>query len=117
VLVVDDNVDGADSLALVLRRSGHEVVVAYDGRDALAQSERQAFDVVLLDIGLPDDLDGYEVARRLRAAPGGRRMGLIAITGYGQAEDQRRAYDAGFDAHLTKPVAPERLRQVMAGLQ
>ena len=73
-------------------------------------------DIALIDIGLPD-LDGYEVARRLRAAPGGRGIGLIAITGYGQAEDQRRAYDAGFDAHLTKPVAPERLRQVIAGLQ
>ena len=57
------------------------------------------------------------VPSSLRAAPGGRRMGLIAITGYGQAEDQRRAYEAGFDAHLTKPVAPERLKQVMAGLQ
>jgi CheY-like chemotaxis protein len=73
-------------------------------------------DVALIDIGLPD-VDGYEVARQLRAAPGGRGIGLIAITGYGQAEDQRRAYEAGFDAHLTKPVAPERLRQVLAGMR
>jgi CheY-like chemotaxis protein len=71
--------------------------------------------VALIDIGLPD-VDGDEVARRMRAAAGGRSIGLIAITGYGQAEDQRRAYEAGFDAHLTKPVAPERLKQVMAGL-
>ena len=82
----------------------------------LALAAESTPDIALIDIGLPD-VDGYEVARRLRASPGGRRMGLVAITGYGQAEDQRRAYEAGFDAHLTKPVAPERLKQVMAGLQ
>jgi len=73
-------------------------------------------DVVLIDIGLPD-MDGYEVARRLRSALNGRRIGLVALTGFGQPEDQRRAFDAGFDAHLVKPVSAERLKQVIAELQ
>jgi len=116
VLIVEDNDDARHMLHEVLAYSGHDVREARDGTSGLALAAESRPDVALIDIGLPD-LDGYEVARRLRAAPGGRRMGLIAITGYGQAEDQRRAYEAGFDAHLTKPVAPERLRQVMAGLQ
>jgi CheY-like chemotaxis protein len=116
VLIVEDNDDARDMLHRALEFSGHEVREARDGTSGLALAAEAHPDVALIDIGLPD-LDGYEGARRLRAAPGGRRMGLIAITGYGQAEDQRRAYEAGFDAHLTKPVAPERLKQVMAGLQ
>jgi CheY-like chemotaxis protein len=116
ILVVDDNDDAREMLRVLLSMSGHEVIEARNGRDGIELAEAHGPDVALVDIGLPD-LDGYEVARRLRAAPGGRRMGLIAITGYGQPEDQRRAYEAGFDAHLTKPVAPERLRQVMAGLR
>ena len=87
---------------------------ARDGTSGLALAAERVPDVALIDIGLPD-LDGYEVARRLRASPGGRRMGLVAITGYGQPEDQKRAFEAGFDAHLTKPVAPERLKQVHGG--
>ena len=116
VLIVEDNDDARHMLHAALAFSGHQVREARDGTSGLALAAEEHPDVALIDIGLPD-LDGYEVARRLRAAPGGRRMGLIAITGYGQAEDQRRAYEAGFDAHLTKPVAPERLKQVMAGLQ
>jgi len=116
VLIVEDNDDARAMLHEVLAFSGHDVREARDGATGLALAAQARPDIALIDIGLPD-LDGYEVARRLRAAPGGRRMGLIAITGYGQAEDQRRAYEAGFDAHLTKPVAPERLKQVMAGLQ
>jgi CheY-like chemotaxis protein len=116
VLIVEDNDDTRQMLHEALAFSGHDVREARDGASGVALAAEDVPDVALIDIGLPD-LDGYEVARRLRAAPGGRRIGLIAITGYGQAEDQRRAYDAGFDAHLTKPVAPERLRQVMAGLQ
>jgi signal transduction histidine kinase len=115
ILVVDDNAAAAQGIEKLLTHQGHDVSIVYDGLSALTAVTSMGPQVVLLDIGLPD-LDGYEVARRLRAAPGGRRMGLIAITGYGQAEDQRRAYEAGFDAHLTKPVAPERLKQVMAGL-
>jgi signal transduction histidine kinase len=116
VLIVEDNDDTRQMLHAALTFSGHEVREARDGASGIAAATESPPDVALIDIGLPD-LDGYEVARRLRAAPGGRRIGLVAITGYGQAEDQRRAFDAGFDAHLTKPVAPERLRQVMAGLQ
>jgi signal transduction histidine kinase len=115
VLIVEDNDDTRHMLHEVLAFSGHDVREARDGASGLALAAESRPDVALIDIGLPD-VDGYEVARRLRAAPGGRRMGLIAITGYGQAEDQRRAYEAGFDAHLTKPVAPERLKQVIAGL-
>jgi signal transduction histidine kinase/CheY-like chemotaxis protein len=116
VLIVEDNDDTRQMLHETLAFSGHEVREARDGASGLALAAEARPDVALIDIGLPD-LDGYEVARRLRAAPGGRRIGLIAITGYGQREDQRRAYEAGFDAHLTKPVAPERLKQVMAGLR
>jgi CheY-like chemotaxis protein len=115
VLIVEDNDDTRQMLHEALAFSGHDVREARDGATGLALAAESRPDVALIDIGLPD-VDGYEVARRLRAAPGGRSIGLIAITGYGQAEDQRRAYDAGFDAHLTKPVAPERLKQVMAGL-
>jgi signal transduction histidine kinase len=116
VLIVEDNDDTRAMLHEALAFSGHDVREARDGASGLALAAEKTPDVALIDIGLPD-LDGYEVARRLRAAPGGRRIGLVAITGYGQPEDQRRAFDAGFDAHLTKPVAPERLRQVMAGLR
>jgi PAS domain S-box-containing protein len=116
VLIVEDNDDARHMLHEALAFNGHEVREARDGASGLALAAESTPDIALIDIGLPD-VDGYEVARRLRASPGGRRMGLIAITGYGQAEDQRRAYEAGFDAHLTKPVAPERLKQVMAGLQ
>jgi signal transduction histidine kinase/CheY-like chemotaxis protein len=115
VLIVEDNDDTRQMLHEALAFSGHDVSEARDGATALALAAESRPDVALIDIGLPD-VDGYEVARRMRAAPGGRSIGLIAITGYGQAEDQRRAYEAGFDAHLTKPVAPERLNQVMAGL-
>jgi len=103
VLVVDDNVDAADSLRLVLDLQGHETEVAYDPASALVAVERFAPDCVLLDIGLPE-IDGYETARRIRALPGGDRVRLIAVTGWGQQEDKQRARAAGFDAHLTKPV-------------
>ncbi|HJS76567.1 MAG TPA: ATP-binding protein [Burkholderiales bacterium] len=116
VLIVEDNDDARLMLHEALAFSGHRVQEARDGATGLALAAQSTPDIALIDIGLPD-VDGYEVARLLRASPGGRRMILIAITGYGQTEDQRRAYEAGFDAHLTKPVAPERLKQVMAGLQ
>lgn len=103
VLVVDDNVDAADTLRLVLELQGHETEVAYDSASALTAVERFAPDCVLLDIGLPG-IDGYETARRIRKLPGGRRLRLIAVTGWGQEEDKQRAFAAGFDAHLTKPV-------------
>ncbi len=108
VLVVDDNVDAAQSLRMLLELEGHEVRLAHDGLAALEAARAFAPAVVLLDIGLPG-LDGYEVARRLRAAPETRACRLIAITGYGQSDDHARSEAAGFDRHLIKPVEPERV--------
>lgn len=105
VLVVDDNRDAAESLAMLLEISGYEVRVAYDGMQALEELERFHPDVVLLDIGMPG-LDGYEVARRMRASPRGKAVRLVALTGWGQGQDKCRAAEAGFDEHLTKPVDP-----------
>ena len=114
VLVVDDNRDSATTMADVLRLWGHEVRVAFDGGDALAQAERQRPDVVLLDIGLPG-MDGYEVADRLRKETTSGGITLIAMTGYGQQEDRARAFAAGFDHHLTKPVDMKALQSLLQG--
>lgn len=108
ILVVDDNADAAESLAMLLEMRGHRLRTAADGPQALEACRRQPPDVVLLDIGLPG-MDGYEVARRLKAMPGMSASVLIAITGYGQAEDLTRSKEAGFDHHLVKPVEPESL--------
>jgi PAS domain S-box-containing protein len=113
VLVADDVDDSAESLALVLRRMGHEVEVARDGESAIEAVRSFAPDVVLLDIGMPR-VDGYEVCRRLRAEPGGKSLHLIAITGWGQEEDRRRSQEAGFDRHLVKPVDPAELAALIA---
>ena len=113
VLIVDDNIDVAESLALLLKLRGHETAVAYGGREAIERARGFGADVVLLDIGLPE-MDGYEVARRIRAA--GNDSALIAVTGYGRAEDVERARQAGFDDHLTKPVALADLERVLAQL-
>jgi CheY-like chemotaxis protein len=104
VLVVDDNRDAADACASLLELSGHQVQTVYTGRQALELAQTFRPDAVLLDIGLPD-LNGYKVARKLRAQPWGRAILLVAVTAWGQAEDRRRAFEAGFDHHLTKPVA------------
>ncbi len=114
VLVVDDNADAADSMAMLLRMAGHEVRVEHDGEGALAQAASRAPDVVLLDIGLPG-IDGYEVARRLRASAGGRKARIYALTGYGQDEDRRRSLASGFDGHLVKPVMPGDLFALVEG--
>ncbi|WP_423600816.1 response regulator [Roseateles sp. MS654] len=106
VMVVDDNRDAADSMAVFLDLAGFETQVQLDGSAALEAATRQLPQVVLLDIGLPG-LDGYEVARRLRGLPGGDRCLLIALTGYGQQDDRRRAHEAGFDVHLVKPADPD----------
>lgn len=105
VLVVDDNVDNAESLSQLLRAMHHETALAHDGPSAVDAAGRFSPDVVLLDIGLPG-FDGYEVARRIRVSEHGRDIRLIAITGWGQEADKRKAWAAGFDAHLTKPVDP-----------
>ena len=112
VLVVDDNIDSAASLMMLLQALGHEVAMAHDGIEALEQAERFAPDTVLLDIGLPR-LDGYEVARRLRAQAQ-RHYLLIALTGWGQEEDRARARAAGFDHHLVKPVDLDQLGRILA---
>ena len=112
ILVVDDNVDAAESLRRLLRLQAHEVRVAYDGLAAVAAAREMNPDVVLLDIGLPN-LDGLEVARNLRERSDGPRPLLVAMTGFGQAEDRARTAAAGFDFHLTKPVDPKVLQAVM----
>lgn len=112
VLVVDDNVDGADVTALLLQMLGHETRVAYSSGAALAAADEYLPNVVLLDIGLPE-MDGYEVARRLRQHPLHRTAWLVAITGYGQESDRGRSKEAGFDHHLVKPVAPEKLEELL----
>ncbi|HEX5044982.1 MAG TPA: response regulator [Candidatus Polarisedimenticolaceae bacterium] len=103
VLVVDDNRDAAESLEMLLRLMGAEVHSAADGRSALDALRRHRPSVVVLDIGLPD-MDGYEVARRVRQEPAGAQTALIALTGWGEEEDQRRSREAGIDHHLVKPV-------------
>jgi CheY-like chemotaxis protein len=113
VLVVDDNVDAADSIAWLLQLGGHEVRVAYDGPTALLIAQAFRPQVVLLDIGMPG-MDGYEVCRRLRQQPGTERAVLIALTGWGQDEDRRRSGEAGFDHHFVKPVEPSALQKLLA---
>jgi CheY-like chemotaxis protein len=113
ILVVDDNADAADSLGSLLQLEGHTVVVTYTSAGALTQLAQFKPDIVLLDIGLPE-IDGYEIARRIRASPHYRHMHLIALTGYGQAEDRQRAKASGFDAHLVKPVEFSSLQRALA---
>jgi signal transduction histidine kinase/DNA-binding response OmpR family regulator len=113
VLVVDDNQDAAESLALLLRLAGHDVHVCHDGPAAVAAAVELVPEVVLLDIGLPG-MDGFEVARRLRAHPALARTLLVAVTGYGQSQDLDRSREVGFDHHLVKPVDPDTLVEVFA---
>ncbi len=115
ILVVDDNVDSADSLAMLLRLLGHEAEVARDGLEAVETALRTRPDVVLLDIGLPR-LNGFEAARRIRLSPHGREMKLIAVTGWGQDEDRNLSRSAGFDEHLVKPVDIDRLAALLEDL-
>ena len=112
-LVVDDNVDAADSLALLLRLSGQEVRVAHDGPTALLAAQAFRPELVLLDLGMPG-MDGYEVARRLRQQPESRTALVVALTGWGQDSDRRRSAEAGFDRHLVKPVEPSDLEKLLA---
>jgi signal transduction histidine kinase/CheY-like chemotaxis protein len=112
ILIVDDSRDGGESLAILLRVLGAEVALAHSGRQALECVDIFKPDVVLLDIGMPG-MDGYEVARRIRANPAHRNISLIALTGWGQDEDRRRSVAAGFNHHLVKPADIEQLRQLL----
>jgi signal transduction histidine kinase/ActR/RegA family two-component response regulator len=113
ILVVDDSVDAALSLAGLLEAMGHDVRTTHDGSGALEAARTYAPDVVVLDIGLPQ-MDGYEVARRLRSQPAMEHVLLLALTGYGREEDRRRCREAGFDHHLVKPVDPATLQELLA---
>jgi CheY-like chemotaxis protein/nitrogen-specific signal transduction histidine kinase len=113
VLVVDDNVDTADSAALLLQTTGHDVRVSYSGQTCLEEAGALLPDVILLDIGLPE-MDGYEVARHLRQHPELKNVKLVAMTGHGHDTDRHRSHAAGFDHHLVKPVDPEKLHEILA---
>jgi CheY-like chemotaxis protein len=114
ILVVEDDRDSADGLALLLGTMGHECTVARDGVDAVGRAREFAPDVVLLDLGLPV-VDGYETCRRLRAEEATRAALIVALTGWGQSDDVRRTREAGFDLHLVKPIDLAQLRELLAG--
>jgi PAS domain S-box-containing protein len=115
LLIVDDLKDSADSLAMLLEMMGHEVHTAYDGEDAIIAAEKFKPEVVLLDIGMTK-LDGYDACRRIREQPWGKRMCLVALTGWGQEDDRRRTEEVGFDAHMVKPVDPDELMKLLASM-
>jgi PAS domain S-box-containing protein len=115
IVAVDDNRDAVDSLAMMLRMKGHEVRTAYDGLEAVDAVASFKPQIVLLDIGLPR-LNGYDAARQIRQLPGGDQLVLVAVTGWGQAEDRKRSQEAGFDLHLVKPVDPLALDQLLANV-
>ncbi|MGE5170696.1 MAG: response regulator [Rudaea sp.] len=112
LLLVDDNIDAVESLAMLLRDAGHDVAVAYEGRSALRMIDERRPDLAFLDIGLPG-MDGYALAREIRSRPQLRDIVLIALTGYGKPEDRERAKEAGFDHHLIKPTAMTELNRVL----
>ena len=114
ILVVDDSRDGADSLSVVLQMMGAESRAVYDGQSALATIKAFSPTTVLLDIGMPE-MDGYEVARRIRADPELAGVRLIALTGWGAESDRRRTQECGFDEHWVKPVEPEKLLALVGG--
>lgn len=116
VLVVDDNEDAAQSLAMLLSMWGYVVEIAHDGPSALRLAERDVFEIGVLDIGLPV-MDGYELAGRLRQRAGSQQMRLIALTGYGQAADRQRSFESGFDSHLVKPIDAVALATTLVSVQ
>jgi CheY-like chemotaxis protein len=114
VLVVDDNVDAAQTLAMLLHLSGRETEVARDGAEAVEKAATFEPDAILLDIGMPK-MNGYDACRAIRATPRGRDALIVALSGYGTEDDRRKSAEAGFDAHLVKPVDPGALEQLLAG--
>ncbi len=115
ILVVDDNRDSASTLAMLLKLTGNETLTAYDGVEALQAAEKFQPDIILLDIGLPK-LNGYEVCRRIREQPWGENIVLVALTGWGQEEDRQKSKDAGFNAHMVKPVDLAALTKLLVSL-
>jgi CheY-like chemotaxis protein len=114
VLLIEDNADAREALRVLLELDGYDVEVAGDGPHGIEIARAKTPAVALVDIGLPG-IDGYEVAKRLRALPG-RRTFLVALTGYSDPDDRRRAEEAGFDAHVVKPVDPDELTRLLARL-
>jgi CheY-like chemotaxis protein len=112
VLVVDDNADAADVLCLLLEALGHTTSAEHDAERAIVRAAQQSPQMVFLDIGLPD-MDGYELARRLRSMPETVGAVFVAVTGYGQPEDRERARQAGFDHHVVKPVKLAVVRELL----
>ena len=115
VLVVDDSADAAEMLAMMLRLEGHRARVAHDGPSAIADLREEPCEVVFLDIGMPD-MDGFDVARQLRDDPAFAGLKIVALSGWGSAEDKERAKDAGFDSHMTKPINAEAVQALLAKL-
>jgi len=116
VLVVDDNRDGAESLAMMLELLGNEVAMAHDGVEAVEKAGELRPEVILMDVGMPR-LNGLDAARRIREQPWGRRMTIIALTGWGQEADRERSREAGCDGHLVKPVSLPDIERVLAELR
>jgi PAS domain S-box-containing protein len=114
ILVVDDNEDAAESLAMLLEQLGHVLAIAHDGQEGVEKARSFRPDVVFLDLGMPR-MDGFEAARQLRSLPEGRELLLVALTGWGQEKDQARTRAAGFDWHLLKPLEVDALRNIMSG--
>ena len=114
ILIIEDNPDGAETLQVLLQLHGFEVRVAGSGLEGIEAAVQWQPDIVLCDIGLPGGMDGWEVARRLRETPRTARARLLAITGYGSAEDLRRSKEAGFEQHLCKPVDPGELLRLLS---
>ena len=114
ILVVDDNRDAAASLAMLLQLTGNQTETAFDGLAAIEVAASFKPDVVMLDIAQPG-LNGCEVARRIRQEPWGKAVKLVAVTGWGQLEDRQRSKEAGFDAHMVKPVDHDLLAKILAG--
>ncbi len=113
VLVVDDNVDGAVTLSVILKHLGHSVRITHDGNSALAVGQEFVPDLILMDIGMPG-MDGYETCERMRNETWSSKVRIVALTGWGQEEDKRKARRAGFDLHLVKPVDRKTLMEVIA---
>jgi CheY-like chemotaxis protein len=113
ILVVDDNRDSANILSSLIRLYGYETKAVYGGAQAVEEAAAFGPDMVLLDLGMPG-LDGYETVRRLRAQQHGKRLVIVAITGWTSAEHKRKAYEAGFDLHVGKPLEPAQIAEILA---